>query len=307
MAILSLIRKHIHPLGGHIIWWNIILLVFIKLVLPYSAFQQATLIKHLALFDSREIVAITNRVRSQNNLSTLRPNWQLDLAASQKLDDMINKGYFAHVSPIGLTPWFWIKTADYTYETAGENLAIGFPSAEDTVRAWINSESHKANILNAQYQDTGIAVGRGEINGKEGIIVVQMFGKPQTASIKLAELTLSQPQPTPQLPVPVPSETVVLSHIQSAPQPVSTDRNIKPVQEPIKATLPATNQLTKLINTANLVFSIYIAGFVFLSAVAFLILEKKRYMALRFLGHTNIFLASLAISSASIDINAFIF
>ena len=71
---------------------------------------------------------------------------------------MAQKGYFAHVSPEGLTPWYWLGEVGYTFSHAGENLAVNFAEPEEVVDAWMNSLAHRTNILNGNFQEIGIAI-----------------------------------------------------------------------------------------------------------------------------------------------------
>ena len=98
-------------------------------------------------------------------------------AAEEKAQDMIDNNYFAHISPQGKSPWDWINKNNYNYRYAGENLAIGFANAKEQQQAWMDSPTHKKNILNKNYDETGVAVKQGVIDGHEAIVVVQMFGK----------------------------------------------------------------------------------------------------------------------------------
>lgn len=113
-------------------------------------------------------------------LDALTVNPLLVEAAQAKANDMASKGYFAHNSPEGLTPWYWIKGAGYNYLYAGENLAIDFEDSDDVERAWMNSPGHRANILNVHFTEVGIATAVGEIDGRKTTFVVQMFGSPRT-------------------------------------------------------------------------------------------------------------------------------
>jgi hypothetical protein len=105
-------------------------------------------------------------------------NEQLFQAASAKADDMLEKNYFAHTSPSGITPWFWFEKEDYDYKFAGENLAINFSTAEDQQKAWMESETHRKNILDPNYRQIGLAIKKGFINNKLTTITVQEFGTP---------------------------------------------------------------------------------------------------------------------------------
>jgi len=127
--------------------------------------------------DIKEMVLFINNFRKENGLPPLEENKLLDIAAEKKAEDMFEKGYFSHLSPEGITPWYWIRESGYEYKYAGENLAKGFSNNEKTFEALVASPSHKENILNENYQDVGIAVISKEFKDEgERIIVVQMFG-----------------------------------------------------------------------------------------------------------------------------------
>lgn len=131
------------------------------------------------------IIALTNLSRQSFGYEHLIENSLLKQAAQKKADDMAQKGYFAHNSPDGRTPWSFIKAAGYKYIMAGENLAVNFTQAENVESAWMNSPSHKANILNKNFEQIGIGIAQGEYNGRESTFVVQMFGTPSEQEIVL--------------------------------------------------------------------------------------------------------------------------
>lgn len=118
-----------------------------------------------------------NQTRKAMGLPALLKNSKLDYAAQMKAENMIANNYFAHTSPSGITPWFWFSKAGYDYKHAGENLAIGFYESEEVYIAWLNSSSHKANIINPKYTEVGTAVLSG-FGPNNAIIVVQEFGSP---------------------------------------------------------------------------------------------------------------------------------
>lgn len=124
----------------------------------------------------KKVVELVNQDRASQNLTFLHVNDMLTRAAQAKADDMAKHAYFAHTSPSGVTPWFWIQRYGYDYRVAGENLAIRFTDAEDQEQAWMTSVKHRENILNPQYGDIGVAVKHTIQNGQEVSIVVQMFG-----------------------------------------------------------------------------------------------------------------------------------
>jgi len=112
------------------------------------------------------------------NVSELKVSPILEKAAQMKADDMASKSYFAHNTPDGKTPWYWLEQAGYRYIYAGENLAVNFENSEDVETAWMNSPGHFLNIMNPKYTEIGIATSTGIYKGREAVFVVQMFGKP---------------------------------------------------------------------------------------------------------------------------------
>jgi len=131
------------------------------------------------------IISFTNQKRGEDGLRSLELNDQLSEAARQKAADMFALDYWAHVSPRGVDPWHFILNAGYQYRYAGENLARDFAHSKGVVEAWLVSPSHRENILNNKYQEIGVAVVNGTLQGQETTLVVQMFGAPQTAKPKV--------------------------------------------------------------------------------------------------------------------------
>lgn len=125
-----------------------------------------------------EVITQTNQERTKSGLSELVLSEQLSQAALAKGQDMMTDQYWAHVAPDGTEPWYFIEQAGYTYSVAGENLARDFDDTPRMVDAWMNSPTHRANILNPKYEEIGIAVIDGELEGYETTLVVQLFGKP---------------------------------------------------------------------------------------------------------------------------------
>ncbi len=126
------------------------------------------------------VIEYTNGARSLNGgLPALVENETLDRDAGLKLADMFAKQYFEHVSPTGVGPAELAQTVGYAYVVVGENLALGdFEGDQGVVTAWMNSPGHRANILNAHYQEIGVAVGKGMYEGRETGFAGQSFGKP---------------------------------------------------------------------------------------------------------------------------------
>jgi len=147
---------------------------------------------------SPNIIALTNQARSSYGLNTLSNNGKLEAAALAKANNMFELQYWDHFGPNGESPWQFIKAAGYNYVYAGENLARGFRTSEGVHEAWMASPTHKANIISSNYEDIGVSVVTGVLEGSQTILVVQMFGN------------LSMPQSSPPV-------TVSDTHEESEP------------------------------------------------------------------------------------------
>ena len=130
--------------------------------------------------DPSQILYWTNKYRQDNSLKALTIDDLLTQAAQKKVNDMFANQYFEHVSPSGVTPSELVLSVGYNYKVTGENLALGdFKSEKDLVDAWMASPGHRANILNTDYTEIGIATGLGEYPDRGTTwLVVQEFGKP---------------------------------------------------------------------------------------------------------------------------------
>lgn len=123
-----------------------------------------------------EVIKLTNIERASLNQGLLTENKLLSEAARQKAADMFAFNYWAHVSPSGGTPWTFFTDVGYKYQYAGENLARDFKDSSSVVKAWMNSPSHRENVVNSKYQEIGVAVVNGTLQGVETTLVVQLFG-----------------------------------------------------------------------------------------------------------------------------------
>lgn len=156
-------------------------LILSQLLLGVTAYSGPVVSAAEAANLSKNIVYYTNLERKEQGLMDLSENVKLNLAAKDKLDDMFQKNYWDHNGPKGETAWDFIANEGYFYQLAGENLARGFTNSEETISAWMASQSHKANILNNRFSEIGVAAGSGKINGAQTTVVVQLFGEPKTA------------------------------------------------------------------------------------------------------------------------------
>lgn len=119
-----------------------------------------------------------NTIRSEHKLSLLNENELLQNAAQSKAEDMIRHGYFAHIRPEDNFKWSdFIDIQQYNYHYAGENLAKGYTNTDSMIQAWMNSPSHRENILSSDFEETGIGFSFQPDENGDILYVVQMFAK----------------------------------------------------------------------------------------------------------------------------------
>lgn len=121
--------------------------------------------------DEKEVFDLINKQRTNNGLAALKNDSELQRVARIKAQDMVDNNYFSHTSPTYGSPFDMLKSFKISYKTAGENIA-GNSSNSSVVTAWMNSSGHKANILNSNFNYTGIGV---VSSPKYGKMYVQLF------------------------------------------------------------------------------------------------------------------------------------
>lgn len=192
----------------------------------------------------------TNAERSAAGKKLLSLNSMLNSAAQAKANHMIANNYWAHTSPDGITPWYWFDNAGYEYLTAGENLAYGFDTSAGVITGWMNSPSHRDNMLNNTFKEVGFGIANGsDYQGSANTVVVAMYGDPAV---------LSEPSPAPAPPSPtIPTPTSApISSVPDQPQTFSTPAETQPIAdkpvEPIKPTIQPTENNETLAEESNL-------------------------------------------------------
>lgn len=194
----------------------------------------------------------TNKAREEHGLAPLQLNESLVSAANGKAHHMIANNYWAHFAPDGTSPWNFIKDAGYGYIFAGENLAKGFTDSKSIVDAWLNSPSHRDNLLSDKYKDIGFAIVEGDLEGGETVLVVQMFGAqdvpaPTEQTVARAIVT-DTPTPTA---IPAIALLPSVSPTLTATSPAQiTDVEIEIESDPVVAQAPASRVTPAFLNVA---------------------------------------------------------
>ncbi len=139
---------------------------------PASAF-----VSRPAGISAAALVVAMNREREAHGLKPLRINRELSLAAEDRVNDMFAKHYFSHVSPDGIDPFTWADARGYRYTAIGENLAVGYRTADEVVDGWMHSAGHRENILKSNFDEVGVATASASpARPFSGPLVVALYG-----------------------------------------------------------------------------------------------------------------------------------
>src|SRR3989338_7096576 len=169
--------------------------------------------------DSEILMRLINKERGSRNLTVLSRNSSLLTASAGKAQDMIDRDYFAHIDPDGNYVWGKITSAGYApYRILGENLALDFSASEGLVQAWLDSPTHRANILHKEFLDQGLSALYGDYQGRYTNLTASLFGTLAAANKPSGQVKSTPPPPTP--PAPPPS-----------PQPGPTDLPVSALSE----------------------------------------------------------------------------
>lgn len=183
----------------------------------------------------QKVIDQTNKKRQELGLTPLKYNSLLSQSATKKAQDMFTNNYWAHTSPTGTTPWDFIKSIGYKYSAAGENLARDFYDTDSLIKAWMNSPTHRDNIVNSKYQEIGIGVVNGTLGGVKTTLVVQHFGTPLIAVLpesqeKIPEKKLEKQEEviTPEIPevISLPQTPEVLAQEKKLINPLTLNKII---------------------------------------------------------------------------------
>lgn len=144
---------------------------------PASSFTTPGLAKPDLTAWSQKIVSLTNQQRRDHGLSDLAVDSKLTQAAQIQVDQMVQFDRMQHVLPGAKYPDLASRAqaVDYKFAWFGENIAYNYPDPEGVMQGWMLSEGHRANILNSNYTEIGVAIGFGP-HGRP--YYAQVFGSP---------------------------------------------------------------------------------------------------------------------------------
>lgn len=123
--------------------------------------------------DADRILELVNSERGSRGLTALTQNALLAAAADAHAGDMAANSFFSHTGSDGSSVSARATAAGYVWSSIGENIGQGDLTPQAMMNLWMNSDGHRANILNSDYTELGVGV-----NGSGGTLWVQVFGRP---------------------------------------------------------------------------------------------------------------------------------
>lgn len=186
-----------------------------------------------------ELLAGVNQVRASHGAAPLSMNSQLSNSAQSKAADMCSKNYWSHGNWIA-----FINASGYQYKKAGENLAYGFQTSADTVRGWVNSPTHFANMIDPVFTEAGFGIVScpGFQGSSSAVIVANHFGQPIYTYVPPKQPIQQPVKPKATYQVPQPK---VEQKIIEAPKPESKPK-VNKLYELLISLLPHKHNIIKL-------------------------------------------------------------
>jgi uncharacterized protein YkwD len=133
-----------------------------------------------------EIMTAVNTVRVEHNLNKLEKNDKLYQSAKAKLSDIQSYQYWSHDNPQTGKKWLTFIRESGFYSDAGENLARGYEDTNKIISAWLNSPSHRKNLLSSKFNSYGLAVGQvNYASGPETVVVLEFGNTEAERTVKI--------------------------------------------------------------------------------------------------------------------------
>ncbi len=262
-----------------------LLVAIIVLQLSYQVHRTGSVLSYATAISTAGLHTAQNNQRAANGLAPLSVNTQLAVAAQNKANDMAARNYWSHNTPEGSPPWVFITNAGYSYQKAGENLAYGFNSSTEAVQGWMDSATHKANVLDSAYLNVGFGVANSadyQAHGEQ-TIVVAMYGQPSAPAVAPAAPVAPQSKaPQTKVEPTAPQEETIVVTVEEAPeQQVEVTSKAINTEAPVRdnAVPEVRGSVVSKILKGNAHWSVYLTSF--MTAYAALWFGVKHFSAIR--------------------------
>lgn len=266
----KLTTKHLRPPKKHTrkthakVYWPylpIMVMLFgsilVNIVRPLQQNQNAVL-AYATEMSRSGLLSGTNSQRSSASVGAVTLNSKLNAAAQAKAQDMVDRDYWSHNTPEGNPPWVFIDAQGYAYQKAGENLAYGFSTSSATIQGWMNSASHKANMLDGTFTEVGFGFANSEdfVDSGNQTVVVAMYAKPVGGSTPAEPEPEPEPEPevkpeasTPKEPDPEPEPEIIT--LQPQPEEAEEEPAEEELNETTEPEEPAVEDTKMPANSEN--------------------------------------------------------
>lgn len=172
----------------HSLAWYVIVTLLAQSFL-FLGITYPTVHVHAGEISTQKLLEYANIERRVAGLTELTVNTVLNDGAKLKAEHILQWQYWAHEGPPPVgnpqfrTPWDWFEAVEYEYKFAGENLAVDFASSEGVHKGWMNSPTHRENIMRPEYREVGFAILPGSFQGSQTILIIQLFGTQEQAAL----------------------------------------------------------------------------------------------------------------------------
>ena len=99
-----------------------------------------------------DVIRLVNEERAKVGVKPLRAAFDLSEEAAIRAGEVSE--VYSHTRPDGTS--FSTAFEEGSYEAVGENLQAGASTPEEAIRQWMNSPSHRENILSEEYEELGV-------------------------------------------------------------------------------------------------------------------------------------------------------
>ena len=105
-----------------------------------------------------ELIGLINAERAKTGTPPLTVNWEVARLARYKSEEMKRHGLFSHESLVYGSPDQQLIRFNVPHSIVGANIAMGQETSQDVLEAWLSSQSHHFNLVNAEYTSAGVGL-----------------------------------------------------------------------------------------------------------------------------------------------------
>lgn len=128
-------------------------LVVVACTVPATAAHAAT-----SADGTDTVVALVNQEREEAGCDPVTVDSRITSAAQDHSQDQADMGKMTHTGSDGSSVGKRVTRAGYTWSKVGENVASGTTSPERAMQLWMNSDTHRHNILNCAFENIGVGL-----------------------------------------------------------------------------------------------------------------------------------------------------